>query len=197
MSLTSTTELAGRITSCGRPIFASQFGGQEGARPPGIIRDVDELGARILGYGKMVLRLLKPIDQRFEVMEPSPQISCLPGCHALLPPELETERLCVLHFILSIENTCSEMRHETAMDGASTSRRLEIVDYIKTTAVKLAFVATGSVRLTDDMKKRILTTFLTLMNLQESIDRCASRLVRLRPPKSIEGPIAATTAMAS
>ena len=129
--------------------------------------------------------------------EPSLQVSCLPGCHALVPTELEAEHLCVLHFILSIENTCSEMRRETAMDKASTPRRLEIADYIKTTAMKLSFVVTGSVRPTDDMKKRILTTFLTLMNLQESIDRSVSRLMQLRPPKSIEGPITLPPALAS
>lgn len=128
--------------------------------------------------------------------EPSRQVPCLRGCHALVPAELEAEHLCVLHFILSIEDACSAMRRETAMEGASTARRLEMADYIKTTAMKLSFVATG-VRLTDDMKKRVLTTFWTLMNLQESIDRSASRFVQPRPPKSIEGPMTALTAVVS
>src|ERR1700724_1588778 len=41
---------------------------------------------------------------------------------------------------------------------------------VKTTAMKLTQVATGRMRPTDHCKKRILTTFLTLMNLQESLD---------------------------
>ena len=128
--------------------------------------------------------------------EPSRQVPCLRGCHALVPAELEAEHLCVLHFILSIEDACSAMRRETAMGRASTARPLEMADYIKTTAMKLSFVATG-VRLTDNMKKRILTTFWTLMNLQESIDRSASRFVQSRPPQSIEEPITVPTAVAS
>jgi hypothetical protein len=47
------------------------------------------------------------------------------------------------------------------------------------------------------MKKRILTTFWTLMNLQESVDRSASRFVQSRPPQSIEDPITVHTAVAS
>jgi hypothetical protein len=60
-----------------------------------------------------------------------------------------------------------------------------MADYIKTTAMKLSFVATGSARLTDDTKKRILTTFMTLMNLQENIERSSNRFVRLTAPKSV------------
>lgn len=129
--------------------------------------------------------------------ERSLQSTCLPGCHGLVPTELEAEHLCVLHFILSIENACAEMRRETAMDWASATRRLEMAEYIKTAAMKLSFVATGSARPTDDVKKRILTTFLTLMNLNESIDRSASRLLKHRLLKSIEGPIATPTVNAS
>jgi hypothetical protein len=118
------------------------------------------------------------------MMEPGQQNSCTYGCQTLVPAELVLERLCVLHFIANIENTCGEMRRETVLDRTSTTRRLEMSDYIKTTAMKLSFVATGSVRLTDDIKKRVLTTFLTLMNLQESMDRSTNRFGRPRPSKS-------------
>jgi hypothetical protein len=90
-------------------------------------------------------------------------ISCLPGCHTPVPAELETEKLCVLHFLLSVEHTCAGMR------------RSEIAAHVKGTAEKLSHVAVISPPLTDEMKKRVLTTFLTLMNLQESLDRSTTR----------------------
>lgn len=129
-------------------------------------------------------------------MEPGRRNSCTQGCQTPVPTELGMERLCVLHFIASIENSCAEMRREAAMERTSRGRRLEMSDYIKTTAMKLSFVATGSVRLTDDIKKRVLTTFLTLMNLQENIERSNSRFARLREPKPVVA-IAAPVALAS
>jgi hypothetical protein len=72
------------------------------------------------------------------------------------------------------------MRREAAMELATSSRRREIENYVKTTALKLSDVATSSTRLTDELKKRVLTTFLTLMNLQESLERSSSRF-RPRP----------------
>src|ERR1700690_2892157 len=109
--------------------------------------------------------------------------SCLLGCKASIPRELATEQICVQHYILGIENECSVMRREAAMEGANIARRREIESYIKTTALKLSDVATGSARLSDDLKKRVLTTMLTLMNLQESLDRSAARFVQIRPPQ--------------
>jgi len=35
-------------------------------------------------------------------------------------------------------------------------------------------VGTGSARLSDEIKKRVLTTFLTLMILRENLDRAAA-----------------------
>jgi hypothetical protein len=43
-------------------------------------------------------------------------------------------------------------------------------------------------RLTDDYKKRILTTFLTLMNLQESLDRAANRAPSIRELRTVVVP---------
>lgn len=102
-------------------------------------------------------------------------LACLPGCHAPVPSELEAERLCVLHFILSVERACSGMRRETVTGGPSVTRRSEIGTYVRETAVKLSHVAIVSPPLSDEMKKRVLSTFLTLMNLQESLDRSAKR----------------------
>lgn len=109
-------------------------------------------------------------------MEQSGQpISCLPGCHTPVPAELVTEKLCVLHFLLSIEHACAGMRRETVIGGSSAVRRTEIAAQLKATAEKLSHVALISPALTDEMKKRVLTTFLTLMNLQESLDRSTAR----------------------
>jgi hypothetical protein len=96
-------------------------------------------------------------------------------CQVAVPQELQTELLCVQHFLLGIEHDCAELRRETAQGKTSLTRQSEIATYVKTTAMKLTQVATGRMRLTDDYKKRILTTFLTLMNLQESLDRAANR----------------------
>ena len=109
--------------------------------------------------------------------------SCPQGCKASIPRELATEQICVQHYIMGIENECSVMRREAAIEGANIARRREIESYIKTTALKLSDVATGSARLSDDMKKRVLTTMLTLMNLQESLDRSTARFVQIRPPQ--------------
>jgi hypothetical protein len=102
-------------------------------------------------------------------------ISCLPGCHAPVPAELATEKLCVLHFLLSIEHACAGMRREIVGGGSSAMRRTEIAAQVKATAEKLSHVALISPPLTDEMKKRVLTTFLTLMNQQESLDRSTTR----------------------
>jgi hypothetical protein len=107
---------------------------------------------------------------------------CRLGCNTTVPKELGSENLCVQHFLLGIEQACSEIRREATLERATTTRRQEIDLYIKTTAIKLSEVATGS-RLSDDLKKRILTTFLTLMNLQESVERSAARFVEIRPPQ--------------
>jgi hypothetical protein len=92
-----------------------------------------------------------------------------------VPAELEAEKLCVLHFLQSIEHTCAGMRRETVIGGSTAVRRSEIEAHVKGTAEKLSRVAVISPPLTDEMKKRILTTFLTLMNLRESLDRSTAR----------------------
>jgi hypothetical protein len=109
------------------------------------------------------------------VKESGQPTSCLPGCHTPVPAELETEKLCVLHFLLSIEHTCARLRRETVIGGSSVMRQSEITAHVKVTAEKLSHVALISPPLTDEMKMRVLTTFLTLMNLQESLDRSTKR----------------------
>ena len=127
--------------------------------------------------------------------EPSQHRPCMPGCHGPVPPELEAESLCVLHFILTLEHACAEMRRETAAGRASTARQVEIASYVAAAAVTLAQVATGSLRLSDELKKRVLTTFLTLMNLRENLDRAASRCApEVRAARSAVAPASAVGA---
>jgi len=105
-----------------------------------------------------------------------------------VPTELEAEHLCVLHFLLSVDHTCAGMRRETVIGGCGPARRSEIGAYVRGTAEKLSHVAVISPPLTDEMKRRVLTTFLTLMNLQESLDRSTTRNapgpVSVRPSSS-------------
>lgn len=112
--------------------------------------------------------------------EPIPNQSPLCWCQVPVPHELRAECFCVLHFILNIDHDCADLRRETAMGRTSPERQSEIAGYVKATAMKLTEVATGRLRLSDELKKRILTTFLTLMNLQESLDRAANRSTTIR-----------------
>ena len=102
--------------------------------------------------------------------------SCqISGCKNDSPPALAEQRLCVLHFTLSLESSCSEMRRETALGNAPQDRQREIMKFITEHGERLARVATSGLHLTDDLKARILSTFLTLMNLRENLDRSNMR----------------------
>jgi hypothetical protein len=92
-----------------------------------------------------------------------------------VPAALEQDHLCVLHFTLLLEQGCAEMRRETALGNAARERQREIIGFIAENGEKLARVSTSGLHLTDDLKARILSTFLTLMNLRENLDRAAMR----------------------
>jgi len=96
---------------------------------------------------------------------------CTPGCGTLVPTELELEGFCVPHFLSSAEKACSDMRREAATGESNATRRAELETYVAASAMKLAIIGTGSIRLSDEIKKRVLTTFLTLMILRENLDR--------------------------
>ena len=102
--------------------------------------------------------------------------SCqISGCKNDAPSALAEQKLCVLHFTLSLEAGCAEMRRETALGNASQERQREIMRFITEHGERLARVATSGLHLTDDLKARILSTFLTLMNLRENLDRSNMR----------------------
>ncbi len=52
------------------------------------------------------------------------------GCKNDSPPALTEQRLCVLHFTLALETSCSEMRRETALGNAPQDRQREIMKFI-------------------------------------------------------------------
>ena len=104
------------------------------------------------------------------------------GCKSTAPAALAEQQLCVLHYTLSLESSCSEMRRETALGNAPHERQREIMRFITESGEKLARVATRGMPLTDDLKARILSTFLTLMNLRENLDRASMRSSSGRHP---------------
>ena len=97
------------------------------------------------------------------------------GCKGAVPQSLEEAHLCVLHFTLRIEKECGQMRRETVYGKTPHARQVEIIRYIAEQGEMLARASTSGLHLADEMKARILNTFLTLMNLRENLDRAALR----------------------
>ena len=92
-----------------------------------------------------------------------------------MPAALEPVRLCMLHFTLKVENDCAQMRRETVYGKTPHARQVEIIRFIADHGEMLARASTSGLHLADEMKARILNTFLTLMNLRENLDRAALR----------------------
>jgi hypothetical protein len=97
------------------------------------------------------------------------------ACKSTVPAALESEKLCILHFTLAVEQSCAEMRRETVMGRTSHERTMEIITFIAERGELLARTATSGLHLPDELKARVLNTFLTLMNLRENLDRAALR----------------------
>jgi hypothetical protein len=81
-----------------------------------------------------------------------------------------------LHFTLRLEQTCNDMRRETVSGHTTAERNAEILHFISGQGEMLARVSTGGLHMADELKARVLSTFLTLMNLRESLDRAALRM---------------------
>jgi len=94
-------------------------------------------------------------------------------CNVLVPSELDSVGLCVLHFTTKIEQNCAELHRQIALRGATPERRSEAAVYIGECALLLARVS-SNLCLTDELKRRVLSTFLSLMNLREKIERAES-----------------------
>lgn len=102
------------------------------------------------------------------------------GCKAAVPTALAEEHLCILHYTLFIEQECAEIRRETALGNASHERQVEFIKKIGHRGESLVEIATGGYTMSDEMKARILSTLLTLMNCRENMDRAAMRQSALR-----------------
>lgn len=102
------------------------------------------------------------------------------GCKAVVPSELTDEHLCILHFTLFVEQECAEMRRETAATHTSHERQTELFKKISARGDVLVRVGTSGFTMTDEIKARILSTLLTLMNCRESMERSAMRQSALR-----------------
>src|SRR6202043_2714163 len=97
------------------------------------------------------------------------------GCKGPVPQALESVNLCTLHFTMQVEKDCAEMRRETVYGKTPHARQVEIIRFIAENGEMLARASTSGLHLADEMKARILNTFLTLMNLRENLDRAALR----------------------
>jgi hypothetical protein len=122
--------------------------------------------------GFSALGMLPISNQVFWAMTETCHIA---GCKHDVPAALAELKLCILHFTLSLESSCAEMRRETALGNTPQERQREIMKFITTNGEALARVATSGLHLTDDLKARVLSTFLTLMNLRENLDRASMR----------------------
>lgn len=109
-----------------------------------------------------------------------PEACSSKGCKGSVPAGLADEHLCTLHFTLFIEQECAEMRRETALGNANHDRQLEFIRKIAARGEALVHVATSGFPMSDEIKARVLSTLLTLMNCRENIDRAAMRQSELR-----------------
>lgn len=102
------------------------------------------------------------------------------GCKAPVPSGLAAEHMCILHFTLSIEAECAEMRRESALGKITHERQVERMQIIAARGQTLINVGTSGFSMSDEIKARILSTLLTLMNTRENMDRAAMRQSALR-----------------
>ena len=110
---------------------------------------------------------------------------CRCRCDAPVPAELKPVGFCVSHFTLSVERTCDEMHRQIALRQANAARRAEVATYMGECALLLARVA-SNLCLSDDLRRRMLSTFLSLMNLRENLERAASGVPELQLSEGAE-----------
>lgn len=94
-------------------------------------------------------------------------------CNGLVPSELDSVGLCILHYTMKVEQDCADLHRQIVLRGATLERRSEATVYIGECALLLARVS-SNLCLSDELKRRVLSTFLSLMNLREKIDRAES-----------------------
>ena len=92
-----------------------------------------------------------------------------------MPPGLIDEGLCLLHFTLHIEEECAAVRRQTALGITPHERQMEFYRQIADRGDVLVSVATSGFTMSDEMKARVLSTLLTLMNTRVNMVRSAMR----------------------
>ncbi len=92
-----------------------------------------------------------------------------------VPGGFAGDRLCVLHYTLFVEQECAEMRRESALGKNSHERQNELMGKIADRGEAMVHVATSGFPMSDELKARILSTLLTLMNTRENLDRAVMR----------------------
>ncbi len=97
------------------------------------------------------------------------------GCKAAMAPGLAEEGFCLMHYTLHIEEECAAIRRETALGKTTHERMGEYFRQIADRGDILVSVATSGFTMSDEMKARVLSTLLTLMNTRENMDRSAMR----------------------
>jgi hypothetical protein len=99
--------------------------------------------------------------------------SSVSRCTVVVPSELDSAGLCVLHFTMQVEQNCADLHRQLALRGATPERMSEAALYVGECALLLARVS-SNLCLSDELKRRVLSTFLSLMNLREKIERAES-----------------------
>jgi hypothetical protein len=121
---------------------------------------------------------------------------CSARCTSSVPPELLSTGLCVSHYTYNVERVCAEMHRQIAMRGMSSDRQTEVTVYLEGCALVLARVA-SSLSLSDILKRRVLSTFMSLMNLRETLERAAVCAPPMRAPKAAQVSAQAVTSVAT
>src|SRR3984957_2716636 len=101
-----------------------------------------------------------------------------------VPGGFAGDRLCVLHYTLFVEQEFAEMRRESALGKNSHERQNELMDKIAHRGEALEHVSTSGFPMLDELKARILSTLLTLMNTRENLER---GVMRLSAPRGFVG----------
>lgn len=131
------------------------------------------LQLRFLGPGSYQSLVLPLHQNGAGIPEMSSQRCCDCRCETPVPPGLTSVGRCVTHFIASVEEACAQMHREMVLRGADAERQAVVARYISESAQLVARVS-SDLPLSDDLKPRILSSFLCLMNLREKLDRVRS-----------------------
>ena len=92
-----------------------------------------------------------------------------------VPGGIAGDHMCILHYTLFVEQECAEMRRESALGKNSHERQNELMGKIADRGEAMVRVATSGFPMSDELKARILSTLLTLMNTRENLDRAVMR----------------------